>query len=179
MTEKLQAELKELKTNATISDVAKKLKTRDNVKDVVKKVKTFATIDKSDRAIERQHRSYITYSTDDKHAEVYYTTTYLNNNVETQLNIAIMRSLVKDFIQKLQAEKFTVSQIQKFYSIKGCNYGDIPRLALQEISLDASKHELETNLSALKATAIAKNKLLIRVNILEDSHKKLYEFIKV
>lgn len=156
------------------------LKQRE-LKDIIK-FKRESAIVKADRKIEQQHRSYIVYNTDEKHANVYYSTTYFNTltQKEEQLNVHIMRKLRDDIVAKMTHDtRFTTATIQKMLQTKGSNYCDFIRNTFYEISLLTTKDAVDKDLSAVMLKAQEHKKLLIRYNTIQDSRHAKYEFIKV
>jgi hypothetical protein len=192
----LQAELKaELASDSTksVSEVAQSMqqnkasaqtevKTRD-LKDFIK-TKSEKQIQKAERVCEKQQRSYIVYplANDSKHAQVYFSTTYVNplTNAEEQLNIAITRKLVADYLQSIAAQThFTTSTLQKHFTTRGSNYCDLLRSALYEVGLLVSKADATDKLADCIARAVEHKKLIVYFNTTEDSRHKKYEYIRI
>ena len=166
--------------SSTAATAAPVLKVRE-LKDFVK-VKSEAAIAKAERVIEKEHRSYIVYNIDDKHAQVYSSTTYINpvTQREEALNIAITRKLVVDFLAKLQPQAhFSTATLQKLYSTRGSNYCDLLRSALYEVGLLTTKAEATEKLSEVIAKATEHKKLLVYFDVNEDSKRHRYEYIRI
>lgn len=185
----LQAELKtELASNntTTVSDVAAKmqqkktLKTR-NVKDFFFKNKSEKAINNANRVIEKQHRSYILRPTDEKHADVYYTTTYRDaTQKELQLDFATMRVLAQQYLSKLKKlVKFTVKDVYTHYDIFGSSRSDYPRNALFELSKEFTMKEVTEKFDECVAQALTLKKQAIYYNAQPDSRRKVYLFVKI
>jgi carboxylesterase type B len=194
--QKIAVEIKETANTETHSSILTdeqkaKLSKTEKVKEVLKvrnltdfiKTKREAQIVKADRAIERQQRSYIVYANDDnKTANVYYSTTYFNQDSqkEEQLDIHTTRKLISNYIKHLKKfDKFMTKDVQQKFATKGSNYCDFLRTAIYEHSITCTKEQLEKDFDACVLRAKSVNKELIRVNLTEDSRRAIYQYIKV
>lgn len=178
-TEKSKTEVAQ-NMQAEAKTEAKAVKVRE-VKDFIK-TKNSTEIEKAQRVIEKQRRSYIVYNKDSTNAEVYYSTTYFNKETQKEeyLSAQIARKLVQQFVANLkQFDKFTAQTIMHEIQSKGSAYGDLVRNALYEISQFCTAQEVETNIDAIVAKAQENKKNCIYFNVLSDAHRARYMFIKV
>jgi hypothetical protein len=165
------------KKSTTASATAQALKVRENM--IVFKTKAQLAEDK--RAVIKQHRAYMIDDIAVDSFKVYNATMYTDsNNVQHALTQKIADKLVDDFIQTVTVNnKFTAREISILHQTCGGAYRDKLRKRLFEVSQLLTQTQAE-NLSAdMKKSLKDKNKLCIFYNILEDSRRTKYEFVRV
>ena len=177
-TTELKTESKKSTTaNTTASATAQALKVRENM--IV--FKTKAQLAEDSRAVIKQHRAYMIDDIAEDSFKVYNATMYTDsNNVQHALTQKIADTLVDDFISKLANNtKFNAQSIMQLHKTCGGAYGDKIRKRLFTVSQLLTAKQAE-NLSAdMKKSLKDKNKLCIFYNILEDSRRTKYEFVRV
>jgi hypothetical protein len=167
----------EEKKSATKSTTAQAVKLRENM--IV--FKTQAELAEDKRAVIKQHRAYMIDDIAEDSFKVYNATMYTDsNNVQHALTQKIADKLVDDFIQTVTVNnKFTAREISILHQTCGGAYRDKLRKRLFEVSQLLTQTQAE-NLSAdMKKSLKDKNKLCIFYNILEDSRRTKYEFVRV
>jgi len=167
----------EEKKSATKSTTAQAVKLRENM--IV--FKTQAELAEDKRAVIKQHRAYMIDDIAVDSFKVYNATMYTDsNNVQHALTQKIADKLVDDFIQTVTVNnKFTAREISILHQTCGGAYRDKLRKRLFEVSQLLTQTQAE-NLSAdMKKSLKDKNKLCIFYNILEDSRRTKYEFVRV
>jgi hypothetical protein len=179
----LVAKLQEAAKTQTKSEVAQQatqaVKVRD-VKDFVVK-KTNVELDADKRQVIKERRSYMLSALDTDNSEVYNATMYRDSSNQLVLfSQAIANKCVADYVAKLTSmQKFNAQNIMSLLQTCGGAYGDKVRNALYSISLQTSASEIESDVNAVITKAKEKNKLCIYFNILEDSRRAKYDFIKI
>jgi hypothetical protein len=182
----LIAKLQEESKTKTVSEVAQQasqttqaVKVRD-VKDFVVK-KSNVELDADKRQVIKERRSYMLSAVDDTSSEVYNATMYhdANNNL-VLFSQQIANKAVADYISKLASmQKFNAQNIMSLLHTCGGAYGDKVRNALFAISMQTTASEIEADINSVVAKAKEKNKQCIYFNILEDSRRAKYDFIKI
>ena len=165
------------KKSTTASATSQSLKVRENM--IV--FKTQAQLAEDSRAVIKQHRAYMIDDIAEDSFKVYNATMYTDsNNVQHALTQKIADKLVDDFIQTVTVNnKFTAREISILHQTCGGAYRDKLRKRLFEVSQLLTQTQAE-NLSAdMKKSLKDKNKLCIFYNILEDSRRTKYEFVRV
>jgi len=163
--------------SATASTAKQAVKLRENM--IV--FKTQAELAEDKRAVIKQHRAYMIDDIAVDSFKVYNATMYTDsNNVQHALTQKIADKLVDDFIQTVTVNnKFTAREISILHQTCGGAYRDKLRKRLFEVSQLLTQTQAE-NLSAdMKKSLKDKNKLCIFYNILEDSRRTKYEFVRV
>ncbi|MDD4989664.1 MAG: hypothetical protein PHV42_04545 [Candidatus Pacebacteria bacterium] len=180
----LVAKLQEASKTATKSEVAQSVATAQAVK--VRDVKDFVVrkanteLDADKRKVIQERRSYMLSALDTDNSEVYNATMYRDENNQLVLfSQAIANKAVADYVSKLASmQKFNAQNIMSLLKTCGGAYGDKVRNALYSISLQTTASELEADVNAVIAKAKEKQKLCIYYNVLEDSRRAKYDFIK-
>jgi len=167
----------EEKKNATKSTTTQAVKLRENM--IVYKSKAQLAEDK--RAVIKQHRAYMIDDIAEDNYKVYNATMYTNaQNEQVALTQKIADSLVDDYISKLAVNaKFNAQSIMQLHKTCGGAYGDKIRKRLFTVSQLLTQKQAENISAAIKKTLQDKHKLCVYYNILEDSRRTKYEFVRV
>jgi len=163
--------------SATASTAKQAVKLRENM--IV--FKTQAELAEDKRAVIKQHRAYMIDDISANSFKVYNATMYTNaQNQQVALTQKIADSLVDDFISKLAVNaKFNAHSIMQLHKTCGGAYGDKIRKRLFTVSQLLTAKQAENIDASIKKTLKDKNKLCIFYNILEDSRRTKYEFVKI
>jgi hypothetical protein len=183
----LIAKLQEQAKTATKSEVAQHtaiataqaVKIRD-VKDfIITKTKEQLSQDK--RKVIQEHRSYMMNDIDANTSEVYNATMYRDaDNQLVLFSQAQANKCVTDYVAKLTAsQKFDAQDIMSLLKTCGGAYGDKVRNALFALSYRTTATEIEKDINSVIAQAQAKQKQCIYYNVIEDSRRAKYDFIKI
>jgi len=160
----------------------KQLKVRD-VKEFLKEHVVDEAVEHSALATVRQRRAYRVESVAKNDNTLYDATMYFNT--ETQqlelLTQKIANQLVDDYIQTVELfAKFTAQDIMTLHRTCGGAYGDKVRKQLYSRSFSTTVDEIMRDINAVITNAIAKNKSLLKYDVLEEqSLRKRYEFIRI
>jgi len=165
------------KKSTTANATTQALKVRENM--IV--FKTQAQLAEDSRAVIKQHRAYMIDDIAVDSFKVYNATMYTDsNNVQQALTQKIADSLVDDFIAKLAVNaKFNAHSIMQLHKTCGGAYGDKIRKRLFTVSQLLTAKQAENIDASIKKTLKDKNKLCVFYNILEDSRRTKYEFVKI
>jgi hypothetical protein len=163
----------------TVATQAQAIKTRE-VKDFVV-TKTKAELDADSRKVVKERRAYMLSDIDSDKSLVFNATMYRTENNELALfTQQLANKLVLEYVQKLASmSKFDAQDIKNLLQTCGGAYCDKIRNALFAISLRTTATEVEKDINAVIATAQSKQKLCIFYNIIEDSRRAKYDFIKL
>ncbi len=183
----LIAQLKEDSKTKTKSEVAQATQTQAKtelkvceVKDFIVK-KTNSELDTDSRTVIKERRAYMLTALDDSNSEVYNATLYRNEKNELVLfSQKLANKFVNEYVAKLSSmTKFDAQNIMTLLQTCGGAYGDKVRNALFAISMRTTALEIEKDVNAVITQAQAKNKLCIFYNVIEDSRRAKYDFIKL
>lgn len=149
-----------------------------NVKDFIL-VRTKAEFDKDTR--KTKDRAYMTEQLAENSFQTYNATCYRNDKNELVLfSQALANKYVNEYVAKLASmSKFDAQNIMTLLKTCGGAYGDKVRNALFSISLRTTAQDIEKDVNAVIATAQEKKKLCIFYNVIEDSRRAKYDFIKI
>ncbi len=183
----LIAQLKAQAQTQTKSEIAQStqtatvqaVKTRE-VKDFIVK-KTNSELDTDSRTVIKERRAYMLSAIDNDNSEVYNATLYRDENNQLVLfSQKLANKFVNEYVAKLSSmTKFDAQNIMTLFQTCGGAYGDKVRNALYAISMRTTATEIDKDVNAVIATAQAKQKLCIFYNVIEDSRRAKYDFIKL